>query len=268
MPEGPEVRRFGDDLAREISGKTLADVKVLTGRYLKKSISGIEDFKARLPLSVVGTGVHGKFLYWILEDCNFVFNTLGMTGHWSKTPGKHSRVEFKFSSGESVFFEDTRNFGTISLERGKNKFYKKINSLGPDMLAEDVTDDVFIDRLQKHPDWQITSALMDQSVVSGVGNYVKAEALYRSNISPLRAVRSITRQEASLLNKSIKDILRESYNAGGTTVRDYRRMDGSLGVYTFDLRVYNKKYDPAGNPVVKTLTEDNRTTHWVPNTQK
>ena len=268
MPEGPEVRRFGDDFAKYISGKTLESVAVLSGRYAKKSPAGLSDFVSRLPLKVVGTGVHGKFLYWLLEDGNFVFNTLGMTGHWSKTSGKHARASFTFTDGTKVFYEDTRNFGTLAFERGKSAFQKKVSKLGPDMLAEDVSDDVFIDRMRKHPDWEITSALMDQSVVAGVGNYVKAEALYRSCISPLRQVRSITDAELRLLNLSAKDILRESYADGGTTVKDYRSMDGELGVYTFSLRVDNKKQDPLGNPVIRTETEDGRTTHWVPHVQK
>jgi len=268
MPEGPEVRRFGDDLARVITEKTLTGVRVLSGRYTKKPIAGLDSFVSRLPLKIVGTGVHGKFLYWILSDGNFLFNTLGMTGHWSKKQGSHARVAFDFDDGSQVYFEDTRNFGTLAFERGKASFQKKLSKLGPDMLSEDVTDDVFVDRLRRHPDWEITSALMDQSVIAGVGNYVKAEALYRAAISPMRAVRSISDAEAAKLNQSIKDILRESYAAGGTTVRDYRSMDGDLGVYTFSLRVYNKKQDPLGNPVIRTETEDGRTTHWVPQLQK
>ena len=66
MPEGAEVKLFGESLAHQVSSKTLTEINVLSGRYLKKEIDGLALMKARLPTKIVGVGVHGKFLYWIV----------------------------------------------------------------------------------------------------------------------------------------------------------------------------------------------------------
>ena len=203
MPEGPEVRRYGLDLAEFVSGKTLKGVNILSGRYTKNPVPGLEDAITTLPVKITGVGVHGKFLYWILKNDYYVWNTLGMTGHWSPTIRKHSRVEFCFDDGSVVYFNDQRNFGTIKVVRGRHYLLKKLKTLGPDMLASDVDDNLFFDALRKKLKWPITKALMNQSVIAGVGNYVKADSLWLSRISPHRTVESLSDKELSLLSISL-----------------------------------------------------------------
>ena len=136
------------------------------------------------------------------------------------------------------------------------------------MLSEDVSHIKFADRIRKKESWSIVKAIMDQSVIAGVGNYVKAEALWRSELSPHRNVSSLTDVEANTLNESIKNVLRESYENGGATIRSYKQFDGSSGQYARRFAVYNQKYDPDGHEVVREKTQDGRTTHWVPQVQK
>jgi len=138
MPEGPEVKRVGEGLARKASGKTITEINIISGRYTKKLPTGYEAIKSSLPIKVVGCGVHGKFIYWICENANFIWSTLGMTGSWGNTKKKHARLEVKFSDGTSVFYNDPRNFGTIKFVQGKHAMLEKLKSFGPDMLAEDV----------------------------------------------------------------------------------------------------------------------------------
>ena len=130
MPEGPEVKRYGLDLAEAVSGKHLKSIRILSGRYTKKQIPGMHEIDKILPVKVTGVGVHGKFLYWMLKNDYYVWNTLGMTGHWSPEERKHSRVEFSFADETSVFFNDQRNFGTIKLVRGRHQLLEKLKSLG------------------------------------------------------------------------------------------------------------------------------------------
>ena len=108
---------------------------------------------------------------------------------------------------------------------------------------------------------------MDQSVVSGVGNYVKAEALWRARISPHRAVSDIEDLSLAIIKKCCQEVLVSSYSHGGASIKNYRRPDGSLGEYASRFAVYNQKEDPDGNLVVKEATTDGRTTHWVPTVQ-
>ena len=144
MPEGPECRRIAEGLAKVVSGKKITNVEVISGRYMKKEISGFAKFKENLPLGVAGAGVHGKFIYLICENEYSLWNTLGMSGSWKIEQSKHSRVRFDLSDGGHVYFEDMRNFGTIKMVAGKHQLIEKLQSLGPDMLAVDISPADFI----------------------------------------------------------------------------------------------------------------------------
>jgi formamidopyrimidine-DNA glycosylase len=265
MPEGAEVRKYGESLAKKVSGSSLEEIKILSGRYTKKQPDGIDFFMGQLPGKIIGVGVHGKFLYWILSNDTYIHSTLGMTGHWSDTETKHTRVVFKTSRG-NVYYSDQRNFGTLKFTAGKKTLIKKLESLGPDMLS-DVTDDQFIESITRKKKWSLAKALMDQSVISGVGNYVKAESLWLSKLSPHRKVESLSDSDLLVLNRSIQTVLKESFQSGGATLRAYKNFDGTTGDYSSRFAVYDKKQDPDGNDVVKEKTEDGRTTHWVPSVQ-
>ena len=136
------------------------------------------------------------------------------------------------------------------------------------MLSEDVTFSVFRERIQKKSRWSIAKTIMNQGVISGVGNYVKAEALWRSKLSPLRKVSTLSNVEIMILNKNIKQVLRDSYSNGGATIRDYQTFDGFSGKHARRFAVYNQHKDPNGFSVVREKTDDGRTTHWVPEIQR
>ena len=266
MPEGPEVKKQAMALAEAVSGKTLVGIEILSGRYHKKPPSGIDQFAQSLPIKIVGAGCHGKFIYFILHDEYSIWCTLGMTGLWSESQAKHSRLCFHMNDSK-IYFEDQRNFGTIKFVRGKFNLIEKLKSLGPDMLSQDVTDEEFISRLRKKDHWQVSKALMDQSIVAGVGNYIKADSLWLSRISPKRLVKEISDKELTTLSRCIKQVMQESYRSGGATIQTYRNMDGTEGEYNRRFLVYNQKQDPDGNEVIRETTSDNRTTHWCPKVQ-
>lgn len=267
-PEGAEVKIIGEGLAKLVSGKDLMNLTVLSGRYLKKPIDGYDTNPTLWPQRVAGVGVKGKFIYWIFDNGMFLFNTLGMTGGWSSAEKSHSRVRFEFDDGTNVYFNDTRNFGTLKFARGKKSLIDKLNTLGPDMLSENVSVDNFRDRLVTHADLTLAEVLMSQSVVSGVGNYVKAESLYRAGLSPHRIVLSLKDEDYEKLCNAIKDVLLQAYQDGGASMKDYVQTDGQRGKATLQFMVYGRKTDPVGNPVIKEMTKDGRVTHWCPSVQK
>ena len=268
MPEGPECRRYAMFLGESIGGEVLQEVEIVSGRYSKKELPGLEEFRSRLPLKVQGVGVHGKFIYFIFQDKSSMWSTLGMTGAWQKEPTQHTRVALRFANGKQAYFNDMRNFGTIKFSSDPKQLASKLASFGPDMLAEDVNNDLFITSIRKKDDVNITKALMDQSVVAGVGNYVKAEALYLARISPFKKVSDLSDANLKILNKSIKSVMRESFQTGGATINSYRDFYGEIGNYSSRFLVYNQKNDPDGNIVKKDKTPDGRTTHWVPEIQE
>lgn len=266
MPEGAEVRVISEGLARKVRSRVCKKITPVTGRYTKKDIPGIDCFRES---KVTGVGVKGKLIFWIFNNETFLLNTLGMSGTWSSDANhKHARVRFDFETGDPVFFVDTRNFGTLKLVEGKSALISKLNTLGPDMLNEDVSYEDFSAALDKKKHWTIAKALMNQSIVCGVGNYVKAEALYRAEISPHRIVGSLSTAEMKALNVCCQIVLRQAYNGRGASIRSYRDADGNSGNATLQFMVYGKKQDPLGKEIVREKTDDGRTTHWVPSVQK
>jgi formamidopyrimidine-DNA glycosylase len=194
--------------------------------------------------------------------------TYGMTGQWSPKKSKHSAGCLTFVDGSSIFYNDTRRFGTIKFVFSEEEHQRKLASLGPDMLSENVNDEKFIERMRKRPNKTIVEVLLDQSIISGVGNYVKAEALYAARLSPHRVVAKITDDELKTLRYNIVDIMTNSYRSGGATIRDYADPEGNEGLYGSLLKVYGRSLDPHGNEVIKEETLDGRTTWWCPEEQK
>ena len=216
----------------------------------------------------MGAGCHGKFIFALCKDETFIWSTLGMTGYWNGVGGKYERIKLKLSDGSAVYFNDMRNFGTIKFVKGKHEMVKKLKSLGPDMLSEDVSTQKFKTALLARPKWTLAKALMKQSLVCGVGNYIKADSLWLAKLSPHRTVESLSDVEFADLNEAIKKVCRTSYSEGGATIQAYASFDGKLGNYTQKMLVYGQKTDPNGLTVVKEKTNDGRTTHWVPEVQK
>ena len=269
MPEGPEVRRTTDDLADVFSGKRIRSLKFTSGRYSRKSFSGYAGFSEGLPKHVENVSCKGKFIYFRFLGGDSLWNTLGMSGYWSLKPGKHCRAILETTEGQTMFYNDMRNFGTFKYVKSPIDLTKKLSSIGPDLLSEDVSLEQFEHALLKgkRPDKQICQLLMDQSVVSGIGNYLKAEILYNTRISPHRVCRDITRDELHGLLRVSKKIMNLSYELGGATIQNYKNASGKNGMYTRRFAVYNQETGPLGHVVVREKTADNRTTHWVPDLQ-
>ena len=267
MPEGPEVRRMAEDLGESICGKKLVDVKIVSGRYTKKPIDNLDIYLNKIPDRVFAVGVHGKFMYILMDSGCSIWSTLGMTGNWSSFEKKHSRIVLEFENWKS-YFNDIRNFGTFKICLNRNSLVEKLGSLGPDMLAEDVSDDLFIQRFRKKQKWNICKAMMNQSVVSGIGNYIKAESLWLSEISPNKLVSDLSDSDLKRLNDCTKQIMRASYDSGGATFLTHKNFSGKPGDYSSRFLCYNRKFDAEGNKILKSKTPDGRTTYWSPNKQR
>ena len=267
MPEGPEVKRMAHDLAREVTDNTLESVSILSGRYTKKSIEGLTEVNSVLPTRIIGAGCHGKFLYVLTASGFNIWNTLGMTGQWSRKKTKHTRVSLNFSNDDPVYFNDMRNFGTLKIVYGKTSLIEKIKSLGPDILSSDIDEDFFLARMREKDNVDITKVLMNQKVFAGIGNYIKAESLWLAEIDPNSKVCNITDKKLKKLCKAVKNVMVESYNTGGATFRSHKNFSGIEGDYSSRFLCYGRKIDAEGNLVMKTKTADGRTTHWSPEKQ-
>lgn len=269
MPEGPEVKKVTDFLNENFKNNLITAIEIKGGRYKKHGpFEGFEKLKSVLPAKVTFVSCKGKFIWLEINNCYYLGSTLGMSGTWTKVENKHSHVAFTTASGEKIYFNDVRNFGTLKLFENQEIFVKKLNTIGPDLLNEHVILSDFRDRIYRQKNKTIAEALMNQKVVSGIGNYLKAECLYASKISPHRPCSEIKKEEMNVLFDACRRIIRLSYNSGGATISTYRQPNGEKGLYSRRFAVYNQKYDPDGNEVIKEQTRDKRTTHWVPSVQK
>ena len=256
MPEGPEVKLFTDRLTREFLNKKVLKIEVLSGRYIRKPIENISSINNKI---FKGVNCKGKFIWFEFEDI-IVFNTLGMTGSWSRRKTDYSRIGIYFNDGDKLYFNDIRNFGTFQLKTSSD-LERKLKSIGPDMLSNPPND--FISRLRKYNHKNICEVLMNQKVISGVGNYIKAESLWYSRINPHVLVKDLSDENLITLNKAILFVINKSYNEQGATIKSYYTFDGQEGNAVQGFVVYGKRKDYNGHNVIKETTPDKRTTHWV-----
>ena len=267
MPEGPEVKKVVDFLQR-FEGKTLDSIEILSGRYDRHGpFDGFKNLNVRLPLKILSVNCQGKFIYFYFSDDSSLWCTLGMSGAWMRKQRKHSRVRFTIEN-EDVYFDDVRNFGTLKFETSMSALAKKLSKLGHDPLKRDLDYEFLVRAFDKKKSKTIAEVLMDQRVIAGVGNYLKAEILYASKVSPHRQCDSLTEKEIRRICNSTNKIMRVSYESGGATILTYRDENGDPGSFSRRFMVYNQKQDPIGNPVIRETTKDKRTTHWVPEVQK
>ena len=139
------------------------------------------------------------------------------------------------------------------------------------MLSPKTNYNLFLEAFEKYklkyPKKTIVQFLMSQEYISGVGNYIKSESLYKSKISPHRKMSEIEENEILKLFNAIKSVMINSYNSKGVSKRDFKDLDDNEGKYQFELEVYGQKKDKNGNKITVEQTKDKRTTFWVPNIQ-
>lgn len=267
MPEGVEVTLFAKSLDQYLSGKSLVSLQILGGRYTKKDPENASEFIQNLPLKINKVSNKGKFLWFEFENNMIMTSTLGMTGGWTKRHTKHAKIKFELENNEFLYFTDVRNFGTIGFLKDSKKLQSKIKSLGRDVVNENIPDNDFISLLRKYNKSNICDALMRQDILSGIGNYIKAEALWLSKIYPMSNLEDLDDHVLIDLKYSIKKVCELSLNNGGASIRDYFNLESDKGESTDFFNVYGKKIDTIGNTVQRDETPDKRTTHWSPGHQ-
>ena len=162
---------------------------------------------------------------------------------------------------KTLWFRDTRGFGTFYFTNNKQELENKLCKIGPDIMQREFKLDIFKSLIKQYSNRNITSFLMDQEVISGCGNYIKAEVLYYAKISPCRKIGNLKEKEIELLYEGLRIIPRLSYNNKGLTLYDYADEECNEGIHTAKLKIYGNKN------AKKTKTADGRTTYWDPNHQ-
>lgn len=300
MPEVSEVRVVAEHLYRELTGKTLLSIQWDTySRYNREEISGYSSVISYFPAIVQYITVKGKQIIFAFQStvvssyCFYMTSFLGMEGKWIWEPESHSNLTFSFGrqvagliklniKERTLYFDDSRHFGGISFYPTLSALTDKLKTIGPDVLAyalylqgknpdlpepEHITTERWREKFRNKRlvNKEVGVFLLDQGRYAGVGNYIRAEALYKARISPHRSLGQLTDDEIEQLRLAVFDIAYRSYLSQGHTLRSYRTPYGDKG--EFECVVYGKSTCPLGHPVIKTQTKDGRTAHWVPNIQ-
>lgn len=271
MPEGPEVKRITEKLNQTFRGKTLTSLEVIDGNYKRTQMRDeVDDFITSMPHVIDSIQCKGKFIYWTLDGGEWhIWHTLGMSGSWRYGNPNLKGIRLSITAGgKQAHYRDTRKFGTFKFFKGNPEGLEdKLKTLGPDMLNEPVSDSIFITKLRKVNHYNICKAIMNQKVIAGVGNYIKAEALYKAKIYPHAKVEDLTDDDLKVLNREIKSVIYSAFKNKGALFREYVMPDGDIRTYAFKFEVYAKSSDPYMNRVIKEETPDRRTTHWVAEVQ-
>jgi formamidopyrimidine-DNA glycosylase len=248
VPELPEVETVRQGLERHVSGRTVETVSVLHPRAVRRHLPGPEDFAAVLTGRKLGAARRrGKYLWLAADGNDALLAHLGMSGQLlvdspDAEPGPHVRIRFSFTDGgPELRFTDQRTFGHMAFVQDGAELPGLIAHIAPDPL-EPAFDPAKLTRRLKTRHTGIKRALLDQSLVSGVGNIYADEALWRARLHWARPTETLTRTEVSRLLEAVTDVLTESLRAGGTTFDSlYVNVNGESGYFERELAVYGRE---------------------------
>lgn len=284
MPELPEVETVKRGLSRLIIGRKFKSVTFDNPKSFPNAPGDIKQFL--VGAKVTGVRRRAKVLLVDLSSGYSLMAHLKMTGQIvfvdsdsrfgaghpngslvGTLPDKSTRVTFEFEDGAHLYFNDQRKFGWVKLlptiEIPNIDFMKKV---GPEPLEDDFTPKQFADRFARRPRTSIKAALLDQTVIAGVGNIYADEALWGAKIHPGRLVSSLTPAEFKKLYTEVRAVMNLAIEKGGSTNRNYVNAEGKKGSYMDFARVFRREgleCPRCGTQIIK-LRVAGRGTHICP----
>lgn len=293
MPELPEVETIRRDLAAAISGRKIVSADILSPRTATPSAALFKKESAGRKITKVGR--RGKLLIFRLSPkkgskFDYLLIHLKMTGQLiyadkkkkiagghsldtreelKELPNKHTRAIITMAGGGKLFFNDLRKFGYLKLVSQAELDRLLKNNYGPEPLTPAFTFPAFKDALS-HTNVKIKAALLNQKLISGLGNIYADEVLWAAKIRPDRPTKKVTEAELKKLFASINKIIKLAIKHRGTTFSDYVDSRGRKGNFSKFLKVYGRggeKCPNCQNPLKKSKISG-RGTHYCPICQK
>ncbi|MEV7888000.1 bifunctional DNA-formamidopyrimidine glycosylase/DNA-(apurinic or apyrimidinic site) lyase [Streptomyces sp. NPDC002817] len=280
MPELPEVEVVRRGLERWVAHRAVAEAEVLHPRAVRRHIAGADDFTHRLKGHRIGVpSRRGKYLWLPLEDTNqSVLAHLGMSGQLlvqpHETPDeKHLRIRVRFADGlgTELRFVDQRTFGGLSLhDNTEDGLPDVIAHIARDPLDPLFDDEAFHQALRRKRS-TIKRALLDQSLISGVGNIYADEALWRARVHYERPTEGYTRPRTAELLGHVRDVMNAALAVGGTSFDSlYVNVNGESGYFDRSLDAYGREGLPCkrcGTPM-RRAPWMNRSSYFCPKCQR
>ena len=270
MPELPEAESIARSLDRALKKRKITKVEVFFPK-LRTSLEPLE--KAGLVgKTFLGCRRRARYAIADLDDGRMLTMHFGMSGVVRVEPEsiprrKHEHVFIHLSDGRVFRFEDPRRFGFLEVQKaGKDGWPECLAGIGVEPLSRDFTGD-FLFKASRGRKKPVKELVMDNAVVTGIGNIYAAETLFASGVAPLRKASDLTRAECDAIVRNAKRILREAIKCGGTTVSDYRNVDGSEGKFAQKLKIYGMKTCPKCAHATAKAVIGGRTSWFCPSCQ-
>jgi len=239
LPELPEVQTIKEELLPWVIGQSFIEATILDAKLLPDS--AVQEFQHELlGQTITSLERRGKYLLFRLSSGKSLIMHFRMTGRLLMNPEEidaHARANFRLSNGIQLVFSDLRRFGVMRLVEDAEAI---VGKLGPEPLSESFTPHLLAERLGQHH-IPLKAALIDQSIIAGIGNMYADEALFAAGIHPLRKTDSLSVGEIQKLYHSIRRVLSSAIAGKGASVDTYVRPGGQLGRAQLDFGVAHRQ---------------------------
>lgn len=277
MPELPEVEVVRRGLDDHVRGRTVASAVIRHPRAARRHVAGTEDLAARmLGATITGTARRGKYCWLILDDRDALLMHLGMSGQMLITSANaaiapHERARFTFTDGGAdLRFDDQRTFGHLMFDEDGAVLPSPIAHIARDPFDPEFDQAAVVARIKTRRTG-IKRALLDQTLVSGIGNIYADEALWEAKVHGDTGASSLTKPRISALIDAARDVMAAALAQGGTSFDSlYVDVAGSSGYFSRSLSVYGLAGHPCtrcGTPIVREKFM-NRSSHFCPGCQR
>ena len=274
MPELPEAENICRALKRALSSEKIVKVEIFSPA-MRTPLQPLLD--AGLPgRTIVDVRRRGRYLVAELDDGRGLLMHFGMSGvvrvESAGVPRrKHEHVFIHLANGKVFRFECTRRFSLLEVceNCGGGAFPAKLAGLGVEPLASGFTGNYLFDSFQRKKS-PVKSALMDNSIVVGIGNIYANETLFICRVAPNRKACDVTRQECNAIAQTAKKVLLRAIECGGTTISDFKNVDGSEGKFVQELQIYGKSGEPCPrcHTPISSIRLGGRNSFFCPECQK
>jgi formamidopyrimidine-DNA glycosylase len=283
MPELPEVETIKRSLEKVIKGQTVRDIEIRDHKLFRGKKEQV------VGASITDIERRAKMLIWKLSNGLYLLFHLKMTGqllydskdhkqiaggghpdreYLKPPPHKFTHVIFALDKG-NLYFNDLRKFGWVKV-LDESGLKEHVEGLGPEIDWPEFTAQIFFENLGKRPKTKIKTALMDQTIVAGIGNIYSDEILFCAKVLPTRLVKEITSDELRRIFDCIQPVMKLAIKHGGTSLKDYRKVDGSMGDYLKHANVYHRTGEPCRvcGTTIERVVVNGRSGHYCPNCQR
>ena len=273
MPELPEVETVRRTLLTKLKKRKIVDVEILYPKLIE--YPSPNDFANKIVNQTINDiERRGKWLMFKLDDY-YLLSHLRMEGKYyfrcnGDKLGKHECVAFKLDNDEELRYNDTRKFGRMHLIPIDDVYNQKpLNELGLEPWDEKLTSTYLLEKY-KNKKIPIKTVILDQSIITGIGNIYADEILFLSKISPLKVTSILNKEECEAIIKNTRHVLEQAIKKGGTTIRSYESSEGVHGKFQSELLVHGKKGEkcPICDLEIIKIKINGRGTYYCTNCQR